>query len=120
MNNNIFDYNIAFMNGNLFKDLYNPYKNYTPEAFQVKNDYQDKMLKVMAYSACAHDINLYLDNYPNDNNMINKYNEYRVLTNQAINNYEKSYGPITLASDSLNYTPWLWEELNFPWEGGNF
>lgn len=120
MNNNLFNCSEAFANGNLFRNIYKPYKNNIPQAFQPKNDYEEKMLRVMEYSSCAHDLNLYLDNYPNDTNMISKYNEYRMLTNSAINNYEQSYGPITLSSDTLNYTPWLWEELDFPWEGGNF
>lgn len=66
----------------------------------------------------AHEINLYLDNFPNDRSMIRLFNDYRTMSTQALRAYEEKYGPITLASEQLNQTPWMWEQLDFPWDEG--
>ena len=63
----------------------------------------------------AHDLNLYLDLYPNDGNALDLFNKYRKEANKLMMEYEEKYGPILISSDSLNTSPFLWQTLIFPW-----
>ena len=65
----------------------------------------------------AHELNLYLDIYPNDTKKINLYNEYNKKANELISKYNNAYEPLTLSGNELNEVPWSWEDSPWPWEG---
>ena len=67
----------GFMRGNMFDDLYDQYKNYIPVEIVSNNNRQALLEKVMQYNFAMTDLNLYLDNYPNDANVIKIFNNYR-------------------------------------------
>lgn len=117
MNNyNQIDPYIGYMRGNLFNNLYKPYKNYNFAQISPSNEKEYKMLLLQTYGFGLTDLNLYLDTNPNDNNMIKLYNEYLNNYNQALADYENRYGPLTLNSNSLNTSPWAWLKTKWPWE----
>ncbi len=104
--------------GNMFPSLYSGYKNFRPQQLIPRTEEEKILLDYSAYQFAAHDICLYLDNFPNDSEMIKKYNEYCQRANQLLKIYEQTYGPITLTSNNLNTTPWAWITKPFPWKGG--
>lgn len=109
----------GFFRGNMFRNLYNEYKNYTPQVLRANNPQDALFLKMAEADFAAHDLNLYLDLYPQDGNMLELFNQYRRLSNELTMEYESKYGPILISSDSLNTSPFLWQTQNFPWnEGG--
>ncbi len=111
--------NEGFMRGNMFKDLYNPYRNYQPARLKPNNEQEELFLRMAEADFAAHDLNLYLDLHPQDGNAIDLFNQYRMQSNQLLMDYEKKYGPINIASNSLNQSPFLWVTQSFPWnEGG--
>lgn len=114
MNN--YDPYIGFMKGNIFENLYEPYKNYNFQQVNPNSEKEYQLLLVQTYSFNLNDIDLYLDTHPNDTNMINMYNEFSKLYKQALSEYELKYGPITFDSTSLNKTPWAWNNEPWPWE----
>ena len=78
---------------------------------------QAKMLTELdALGFAMIDLNLYLDVFPNDNEKINLYNQYRKEKEGLLREYEDKYGPITLNSDSLNSYPWAWNNIPWPWD----
>ena len=81
------------------------------------NEQTELLLIINQLEFAAHDIRLYLDNYPNDSEMIKKFNEYQRQANQAINNYEQKYGPICMSALS-NDNNFSWEKYIWPWEMG--
>ena len=62
------------------------------------------------------DLNLYLDIYPDNKNAINLFNQYRMQKENLTNEYESTYGPITLSRNSLNTYPWAWDNMPWPWD----
>ena len=106
----------GFKRGNIFNNLYWPYKKGTYN-FIPKNDRQKLLLKIMENSFYAHELNLYLDNFPNDQEKIKLYNIYNEKTSQLIDKYNKEYEPLCLYNNDLNEVPWSWEESPWPWEG---
>lgn len=109
----------AFIKGNLFNNLYNQYKNYKPVQLNPSTEQEYALMLVQIYDFCTHELTLYLDNYPNDSNMIRLRDEYSKAAREALNNYETKFGPITLSSGTLNTIPWAWDTKKWPWEGNN-
>lgn len=107
----------GYLRGNLFANLYNQYKNYQPRRLSATND-QERLFNEMSENAfAAHELNLYLDLYPNDSSILTLFNDYRTRANNLKNQYESAYGPISINSDVLNNTPFLWQTMSWPWEG---
>ena len=110
---------IGFMRGNIFESLYEPYKNYKFDEINPSNEKEYQRLLLQTYQFNMHDTNLYLDNHPNDTNMINMYNEYLKYYNQSLQEYQRNYGPTTLTDGALNTSPWAWDNSPWPWEVKN-
>lgn len=106
----------GFIRGNLFKNLYDPYKNYKPGNVEAKNEREALLYQIMQYKFALIDLNLYLDNYPNNQELIKLYNKYLNIEKQMCDKYESKYGPLTLNSDYLNKNTWVWKNSPWPWE----
>lgn len=106
----------GFKRGNIFNKLYWPYKKQTYN-FVPKNNRQKLLLDIMENCFYAHELNLYLDNFPNDKDRINLFNKYNKKTDELVNEYNEKYEPLTLSGNSLNEVPWMWEDSPWPWEG---
>ena len=99
--------------GTLFKNIYKPYKNtakITPETNEEK-----LLLKIQAYEIALMDLNLYLDIYPNDQTMIDLYNQYQEEKDKLINEFTKTYYPLTPRTSSMD-KEWKWLNGKWPWE----
>ena len=114
--NNLYDPYNGFIRGNLFKDLYDPYKLKEPYEIKPMNEQAELLTYIDALGFSMIDLNLYLDIYPNDKKAINLFNQYRKEKESLVNQYESKFGPITLNSDSLNSYPWAWDDMPWPWD----
>ncbi len=112
--NKLYDPYQGFIRGNMFPNLYNGYG----KTLDIKPlNQQAKMLTTLdALDFAAHDIALYLDLHPEDRDMIQLYNSYRMQANELRENYEKKYGPILASSNATNKYPWDWNDKPWPWE----
>ena len=117
-NMNLYSPKEGYMKGNLFADLDNQYKNYKPAKLEPTNERQKLYLQLNQISFAAHELNLYLDLHPEDKEALKLFNQYRMKSNELLEKYENEYGPLTISSDALNATPFLWEEQNFPFDKG--
>jgi len=106
----------GLIRGNLFKNLYDPYKDKEPYEIKPMNEQARLLTDIDALGFAMIDLNLYLDVFPNDREKINLYNEYRKEKEGLLKEYESKYGPITLNSDSLNSYPWAWNKMPWPWD----
>lgn len=112
--NEVYDVYGGFIRGNMFPELYNTYKNSKPYEIQPMNEQAELLTYLDAYSFAAHDLNLYLDNNPNDRDMIRLFTEYTNKANQIQREYEQKYGPLFVDA-SITY-PWAWNNSPWPWE----
>lgn len=106
----------GYIKGNVFKNLYQDYKNLKPVKPRINNERDEAMLNILETSFMAHELNLYLDNYPNDREALNLFNKYRNIANELIKNYERRYGPLTVSGEVSNGIPFKWESEKWPWE----
>ena len=115
-NNNLYDPYNGLIRGNLFKELYVPYKNKEPYDIKPMNEQAKMLTDIDALCFSLVDLNLYLDINPDDREMINLFNQYRMKYSKLLSEYEGRFGPITLNSNSLNSYPWAWNDMPWPWD----
>lgn len=116
LQNNLYEPYQGFIRGNMFPELFDTYKISRPYEVEPMNDQAELLTYIDALTFATHDLNLYLDNFPNDQQMIQKFNDYRMQANQAIEQYENSYGPLFVNSNANSVTPWAWDNRPWPWE----
>jgi hypothetical protein len=66
----LFDPYNGFIRGNMFPNLYNGYKMASPYEIKPMNEQAELLTGVDTLGFAAHDLNLYLDVYPEDRRMI--------------------------------------------------
>lgn len=116
MNNNLADPKTGFLRGNLFNNLYDPYKNYKYGDIKATNKKEELLFNILQYKFAMVELNLYLDVNPMDSKMIDLYNRYLMEEKKLCDEFEKSYGPLTLDSRYMNNN-WDWIQSPWPWEG---
>lgn len=122
MNNNmsnsmaLFNVTDAYNNGNLYSNLYSQYKDYKPTILKANNEKEQLLLELSRVAFAAHELNLYLDLYPNDESMLALFNDYRQEANSLLEQYESKYGPLNVSSDNMEKSPFAWENTSWPWE----
>lgn len=107
---------VALDRGNLFNNLYMPYKNYKYRELRPSNQREELLYDILKHNFALTDISLYLDTNPNNMDMINLYNNYLTNKQQLVNLYEKKYGPLTLDTINMDNNNWQWKNSPWPWE----
>jgi len=104
--------------GNMFKNEYNPYKNYIYRVV-VKGDRDELLLKIQELTFKIIDLNLYLDVYPNNTEIYKEFKNTAAELKKHKEIYEKNYGPLCM-TETLYYNDYKWENDPWPWmnEGG--
>ena len=102
--------------GNLFKNLYDPYKDYPYDKLQPMDEKEALRYQIMQYKFALMDLNLYLDMHPNDVTMASLYQKYLEIEKQMCTNYENLYGPLTVDSEIVANGGWNWNSKPWPWE----
>ena len=103
--------------GNLFANLYDPYKNFKPMELVPRNERETLLYQVMQYKFALIELDLYLDTHPNDSDAIKLYKQYLEIEKQMCDKYESMYGPLTLGSEHVGKNTWNWKKSPWPWEG---
>ena len=105
----------GYIRGNLFNNLYDQYKDYRPAKLIPNNEQAELLLNINQTTFAAHDMRLYLDLHPDDQNMIRLFNNMQEQAKNAMNEYERRFGPIQADSPSEN-NMFSWQVYSFPWE----
>ena len=105
----------GYIKGNMFKDLYKPYKKYQEGNIKINSEKDEMLAKIGEDHFVMHDLNLYLDVNPNDQEALNKFMEYRNKLNNDIKNYERRYGPLDITSEENDNNNFSWVST-WPWK----
>ena len=116
MNNDLADPKTALDRGNLFNNLYSPYKNYKYRPLKPSNKREELLYNILMHNFALTELNLYLDLNKRDSNMINLYNKYLNNKKKLINEYERNFGPLTLDGINIGSNEWNWTVSPWPWE----
>ena len=115
-NDNLFNPYQGLVRGNIFKNLYQPYKNEKIYEIKPMNEQAKILTDIDALEFAMIDLNLYLDVNPDDQKAIEIYNKYRIENEELLKFYQERFGPLLLNSDVLNNMPWMWDNKPWPWE----
>lgn len=74
------------------------------------------MKQINEASFAIDDILLFLDTHPDDCNAMQYYHEMAAARRNAMEAYEKQFGPLMV--DSVYGNTWDWVTEKWPWEGG--
>lgn len=118
-NTNLFNPENGYNLGNMFQDLYDPYKNYKPVQLRANSPQERSFLELSRIAFAMHEMNLYLDVHPNDQKIQKLFNDYRKMFIDLENKYEQNFGPLNTNSDVLEKMPFSWVYDEWPWEGLN-
>lgn len=72
---------------------------------------------VQQHQVALVDASLFLDTHPNDAAALNYFQRMQQLYQQAKEEFETHFGPLTHAYDFGE--SWNWIDSSWPWEGGN-
>ncbi len=125
------DFNNTFMNndsmlvnpkeglekGNLFSNIYDPYNGYSYGKIKANSSREELLYNILMYKFALNDLNLYLDVYPNNIEIINLFKKYLSEEKKLCNEYESKYGPLTLDSNYIGDSYFSWIKSPWPWEG---
>lgn len=105
----------GFKRGNMFGNLYDPYKNYRASELKAGSEREDMLMQLQELDFAMIDLGLYLDLYDNDRTAIKLFNDYQMKSKELCKMYEGKYGPLTF--DSMQYgNTWTWDNGPWPWE----
>ncbi len=115
--NELFTSNEGLNKGNMFKNLYSPYKNYIYKVV-VKGEKDELLLKIQELTFKVLDLGLYLDVFSNDNEIYDEFKKAVIDLKKYKLMYEKNYGPLLLCETEY-YNNYKWVNNPWPWvEGG--
>ena len=114
--NNLSDPKNGFLRGNMFDNLYDPYKNYKYRGLKPSNKREELLYNILMYNFVLVDLQLYLDVNPNDSNMVGLYNKYLMDKKRLCDEYEMQYGPLTMEGLNMGKNSWNWDNSPWPWE----
>ncbi|KEI00694.1 spore coat protein CotJB [Clostridium botulinum] len=76
----------------------------------------DLLRKITEVEFAAVDLNLYLDNHPEDSIALERFNEISRDAAKLRKAYEMSFGPLLNFGYSQSNSPWAWANDTWPWE----
>ncbi len=104
----------AFLRGNIEKNTYVPYKQYTYFKLKPENEQESMLLKIMAYTFAINELNLYLDLHPEETKTFEKFKNYITELNELETTYTNKYGPLTI--NQTNKANFNWLNNPWPWD----
>ena len=105
----------GFKRGNMFANLYDPYKNYKPAELKAVSEREDMLMQLQELNFAMIELGLYLDLHDNDKKAISLFNQYQKKEKELCKMFENKYGPLTF--DSIEYkNTWTWDNGPWPWE----
>lgn len=78
---------------------------------------EQKMKAVRETSFALLDAGMYLDTHPCDGKALDYFSKYQQMHKEAVHDYEKHCGPLTISGVDTS-DGWTWAEEPWPWEGG--
>ena len=117
-NNQILEPYEGLIRGNLFANLYDPYKNYKIQKLNPKTESSALKNQWQQYNFALTDLSLYLDLHPDDQNALALYNQYNQILKQIEEKYNSMYPPLSQNSTYITKNNnWNWLTASWPWEG---
>ena len=103
----------GFLRGNMYRNEYKPYKNYTYRKIEALDKREQLLLEIMKYDFAINDLNLCLDLHPDNKELLDLFKKYVEKACEKELEYVRIYGPLQVteaSGDDFNWIkdPWPW------------
>ncbi len=85
---------------------------------QQRPDREQLLQWISMVSFACTDSALYLNTHPDCSEALAYHHKHMALRKQALEEYARLYGPLTMDSAVSNSNNWMWIQQPWPWEGG--
>ena len=82
------------------------------------NQRREMAMQIRNYEFAITELALYLDTHPWDGEALAYFREYSYMRNDALKEYAKYYGPLTLDTMCTPADKWRWIDTPWPWQEG--
>lgn len=83
----------------------------------MEGNNKDKLFAIItATSFVMDELRLFLDTHPTDDAALDYWDKVQRVRNEAVDEYTKCYGPISMYHVDVK-DRWTWVEEPWPWEG---
>ena len=106
----------GIIRGNLSRDEFLTYKKYIPLSPNLKSDRTIKLFELQKYDFALHELKLYLDLCPNNQEALSLFKKYNSEYDNLIKGYIDKYGPLC-PKQNIYFSKWIWVNEPWPWEG---
>lgn len=113
---NIVDPSTGLSLGNMYKDEYKPYKNYTQKRRSANTEKGEMLLKIQELDFALNDLNLKLDVDPNNMELYKLFKNYALELKSLCDEYSRKYEVLELIKDVNGQYTWI--NNPWPWDGG--
>lgn len=100
----------ALARGTLFPGLDLPYRGMINQTDKTPSPLEE----LMAVGFAVHELGLYLDTHPDDEDAAMLFNKYNKMYGEGTAEYERRYGPLQMTSS--NGVGFDWVDSPWPWE----
>ena len=69
-------------------------------------------------SFAVDDVKLFLDTHPENQEALEFFKKYQIERNEALKEYARAYGPLTIDTASEDCDRWNWINEPWPWQEG--
>lgn len=111
----LYDLTEALEKGNLFPELYEPYKNYKEGKLCAQTERAKRLIEIQKLDFAISDLNLYLDLHPDDIQAYKLFKSYVMECKKKKEEFTCIYGPLELEDLTDEYE---WSKGVWPWEEG--
>lgn len=79
---------------------------------------KDLLHLINVASFAVDDVKLFLDTHPENKEALAYFQEYNAIRTQALEDFSRLYGSLTLDSITTCSDYWKWIEVPYPWQEG--
>lgn len=83
---------------------------------KVVSEYKQLLEDLQAATFVMHDLTLYLDTHPKDQQAIEQYNHYEKYKRELVEYIESRFGPIEMYANNPSQNKWVWANGPWPWQ----
>lgn len=112
----LFNPDTAYTLGNLFEGLYESYKGFTNYPLNPSTQREQLLIQLLMHKFVGHELNLYLDIYPDDTSILTLFNQNNNVYQSILNQFENNYGGLTVSNVNTQCEQWSWIDSPWPWE----
>ena len=103
----------GLIRGNIFPDLYNPYRLKKTIEIKPSNEQAELLTRIDSCSFAVNDLTLFLDLNPGNKEALELFNYYTNQLNNFKKIYNEKYTPLNLDNELKK---WNWVDDPWPWE----